>query len=215
MERVPAEIPEEIGMLLQHHDGDPGAREQQPQHHTGRATAGSADDTTQTGVPLGFSFEFYGNTYTTVTLADNGLLGFGTIAGSDWSNDPIPSTFTPNDFVAPYWGDLNTSIIPGSIRYLTSGPIGDQVFTVQWQSVAQYGGSPTGSRMDATWAVRLYEATGEVHIYYGGMLNIGFAANGNIASIGIENSTGLSGMTVGRNAAGTVLSGSHFAFYPF
>ena len=39
MDRVAAEIAEEIGVLFQHHDIDAGARQQQPGHHPGRPTA--------------------------------------------------------------------------------------------------------------------------------------------------------------------------------
>jgi hypothetical protein len=42
MNRVPAEIAEEVRMLLQHHDVDAGAREQEAQHHSRWPPAGDA-----------------------------------------------------------------------------------------------------------------------------------------------------------------------------
>ena len=42
MDRVAAEIAEEIRVLLQHHDVDAGAREQKAQHHSRGAAAGDA-----------------------------------------------------------------------------------------------------------------------------------------------------------------------------
>ncbi len=42
MNGVPAEIAQEIGVLFEDQDGDPGAGEQQPQHHAGRTSAGDA-----------------------------------------------------------------------------------------------------------------------------------------------------------------------------
>ena len=42
MNRVAAEIAQEIGVLLQHHDVDAGARQQQSEHHPGGATARDA-----------------------------------------------------------------------------------------------------------------------------------------------------------------------------
>ena len=42
MNRVAAEIAEEIGVLLQHHDADAGARQQESKHHPGGAAAGDA-----------------------------------------------------------------------------------------------------------------------------------------------------------------------------
>ena len=42
MNRVAAEIAKEIGVLLQHHDPDAGARQQESEHHSGGAAAGDA-----------------------------------------------------------------------------------------------------------------------------------------------------------------------------
>ena len=42
MNRVAAEIAEEVGVLLQHDHVDAGAREQKSQHHPGGAAAGDA-----------------------------------------------------------------------------------------------------------------------------------------------------------------------------
>jgi hypothetical protein len=42
MNRVATEIPEEIGMLFQHHDMNAGARQQESEHHSGGAAAGDA-----------------------------------------------------------------------------------------------------------------------------------------------------------------------------
>jgi hypothetical protein len=39
---IAAEVAQEVGMLLQHHDVDAGARQQQPQHHAGGPAAGDA-----------------------------------------------------------------------------------------------------------------------------------------------------------------------------
>ena len=42
MNRVAAEIAEEIGVLLQHHDLNAGARQQESEHHSGGTAAGDA-----------------------------------------------------------------------------------------------------------------------------------------------------------------------------
>ena len=47
---VAAEIAEEVGMLLQHDDVDPGARQQKAEHEPARA---AADDATARGELLG------------------------------------------------------------------------------------------------------------------------------------------------------------------
>jgi hypothetical protein len=42
MNRVASEIAEEISVLLQHHDLNAGARQQESQHHSSGTTAGDA-----------------------------------------------------------------------------------------------------------------------------------------------------------------------------
>ena len=42
MNGVAAEIAEEIGVLLQHHDLNAGARQQESEHHSGGPAAGDA-----------------------------------------------------------------------------------------------------------------------------------------------------------------------------
>ena len=42
MNGVAAEIAQEIGVLLQHHDLNAGARQQESEHHAGRSAAGDA-----------------------------------------------------------------------------------------------------------------------------------------------------------------------------
>ena len=42
MDRVAAKVAQEIGVLFEHQHRDPGARQQQPEHHAGGAAPGNA-----------------------------------------------------------------------------------------------------------------------------------------------------------------------------
>src|SRR5262244_4645861 len=42
MDGVAAEVAQEVGVLLEHHDRDAGARQQETEHHAGGSTAGDA-----------------------------------------------------------------------------------------------------------------------------------------------------------------------------
>src|SRR5690349_8591561 len=42
VDRIATEVAQEIGMLIEHENRDPGSREQKAQHHTGGAPAGDA-----------------------------------------------------------------------------------------------------------------------------------------------------------------------------
>jgi hypothetical protein len=56
---------------------------------------------------IGFSFPFYGNSYTQFQIAANGVISFE--ARNVYSvNDPLPASINhaPESFVAPFWDDL-------------------------------------------------------------------------------------------------------------
>jgi hypothetical protein len=56
--------------------------------------------------PIGFSFPFYEESYTSLFIGSNGMLSFGSGSG-DYTNDPIPNTGTPDNFISPWWDDLS------------------------------------------------------------------------------------------------------------
>ena len=61
-------------------------------------------------IELPFPVHFYGLPYTEITASSNGLIGMGNItSAADYSNDPIPSTINPNNFIAPMWDDWTLS----------------------------------------------------------------------------------------------------------
>src|SRR4029079_12755526 len=80
--------------------------------------AGPTGDDASLTVPIGFTFNFYGTNYSSVSICTNGFLQFG---GSDstFSNVCVPSTGAPHAMVGAYWDDLYTP--PGTITYQTLG----------------------------------------------------------------------------------------------
>ena len=69
--------------------------------------SGIVGDNNWGNVPMNFNFEFYGNTYTSIYISTNGYLDFGTDHW-DSSNDNIPNTNNPNNYIAPFWDDLES-----------------------------------------------------------------------------------------------------------
>ena len=110
------------------------------------------------------------------------MLAFGT-GTSDYSNQSIPNTSNPNNFIAPFWDDLNTS---------TAGEVYVQEFSdrliLQYEAVAPYSG--TGSY---TYQAVLH-SSGLVELFYKEMV-------GNLASstIGLENADGRDGLKIAYN----------------
>jgi len=146
------------------------------------ASTASGDDAFQAGIPIGFTFTYLGNNFTTLAVSTNGWLSFNAVTSYNASNSDLYATATPyNNMVAPWWDDLNTS----SILYQTSGDPGSQVFTIQWVSISYW----TGSSVTINYQVKLYEGTNVIELCYGSK-SAGTPGTSESASIGIENSTG-------------------------
>ena len=66
------------------------------------------DDATAGPFPIGFSFGFYGASFSNFYVSSNGWVTFDAPTGSDLSNDcPIPTNATPNNMLALMWDDLD------------------------------------------------------------------------------------------------------------
>ncbi len=138
-------------------------------------------------VPLGFSFPYFGQSYTHVMLNSNGVLVLGTSTTTLCTfgcnnNVAFPSTNTPNPALAAFWDDLDLSA-SGSVRTLTS----PGQFAVEYVAVPRYV-SPTSN---VTFQIKL-NAAGSITFHYGSIVGTPTTFS---ASAGFENPTG----TLGAN----------------
>lgn len=103
------------------------------------------DDDNQGPFDLGFAFSFYGQTFTSINICSNGWLSFTSTNGSFY-NYPIPGTDAPENFIAPFWDDLNPAD-GGVIYYYNSA----DSFIVSWVDVPHYSsGGPYTFQMILT-----------------------------------------------------------------
>lgn len=164
---------------------------------TGTDTGIDGDDDSGAGpYPIGFDFEFYGNTYSELNISTNGLITFG-YRTSTLSNTNIPSSSTPNDYIAPYWDDLcvDYSVYnDGSILYETSGTAPNRQMVIEFYEISRW----TSSSL-MTFEVILNE-TGEIWFQYLDLSGM----TGDSATVGIENSTGTAGCEYSTNTAALV-----------
>ena len=134
--------------------------------------------------PLGFNFKYYGNTKTQVYVSTNGIIMFNTLNTNIYSNTGIPNSSIPNEYIAPFWDDLDGRT-QGTVHYQQDG----NKFTIQFTNWQKYSG--TGS---LTFQVVLH-SSGKIVIYYNNM-----NATLNSATVGIENPNGTDGLQVAYNA---------------
>jgi hypothetical protein len=98
------------------------------------ATLPVGDDNTSVRT-LPFSFQYYGTTYSQISVSANGFIVFGSNSSQEWSAPPIPSTITPNNYVAAFFEDWSPT--RGGGVYYYSRP--DSHFVVvEWWNVGNY-----------------------------------------------------------------------------
>lgn len=118
-----------------------------PSSYTAGTLLTFPDDQHSAVVPIGFSFCYYGTTYTQAVVSSNSYISFNTAMASTyspWVTVPIPTT-TPaevvNSIMFP-WQDIDPSVgATSDIRYLTSGVAPNRKFIVNFATVPMFSAS--------------------------------------------------------------------------
>jgi len=144
-----------------------------------------SDDSNQGPFQMAFDFPFYGQLFSTFRVSSNGFISF-TSTASDYSNDELPSTSSPENIIAPFWDDLSPN--NGGMVYWYSDA---QMTVVSWVDVPAYDwGGGTGP---FTFQVILY-ASGRIMFQYLDM-NEPLSAE----TVGIQDGTQTIGLQIAYN----------------
>lgn len=171
----------------------------------------NTDDGLTPPVPIGFNFNFYCTTYSTVLIYTNGLLQFDIGAPSTFplGYDPaqlLPSPTVPNGMVAFKMDDLDPTV-GGTVTYTTIGVPPNQMFILTYSNVPIFGQS---SLLNSGQIV-LHETTNMIDIY-----SISAPVSPNLATQGIENASGSAGIAVpSRNQSNWSATNSAYRFSPY
>jgi len=94
------------------------------------------DDDFSNPIPLGFNFNFWGNTYTDFYIGSNGYVTFG-MGSTEFSGQPIPSTADPNNIIALFWVNIDPSDYSGAgtISYYNSNIAGQNCLVVDFDQI--------------------------------------------------------------------------------
>jgi hypothetical protein len=103
----------------------------------GTMVASSGDDVYQV-ISLPFTFKFFGENKTSITISSNGWVGFGSYSNSHLTNSGIPNSSAPNDIIAIVWDDLNPNA-SGSGKVYYYYDAANHIFIVEYDSVYHYG----------------------------------------------------------------------------
>ncbi|MBL8941330.1 MAG: hypothetical protein JNM69_42685, partial [Archangium sp.] len=171
-------------------------------------------------LPSGFAFSFFGTPVTNFSVSSNGFVQlWPTSTGSTSTtaaNSAIPTTGTPNNFVAPFWDDLVNASGTGAVSYLTSGSAPNRRFTVEWANFYPYNGGVAGPER-LRFQVQLNETSNLIEFHYCALdVNGGDdpRTSGNSATVGVENFPGNEGVQSSYNTAGSVSTSNAFRFTP-
>ena len=172
-----------------------------PQNTSGTSVSLS-DDSNVGPFPIGFNFEFYGQTFTQFRICTNGFITFGSTSGR-YSPGSFPNASAPNGVVAAYWTDL----YPSSgyyMRYQTTGTAPNRKLIVS-AHLTYY--SNRNAWVD--YQIVLFEGTNKI---WTTITSQGWTPT---ATQGVENHTGtLAATPTGRNLSTFNGAGSTYEYAP-
>ncbi len=162
-----------------------------------------SDDSVSTELPIGFDFNFFGETYSNFYISSNGFLTFNNNSLSGCcTGQRIPNNGVPNNLIAFGWADLN----PTSTNYMSYATIGtapNRVLIVSANNVVSFSGI---GRVDAQ--VKLFENSNIIEMH---STNVSLRD----ATQGIENATGTEAFFVeGRRSSFFELVNEAVSFSP-
>ena len=153
----------------------------------GAAAITTGDDVYSGIIPLGFSFNFYGQNYAQCRMSSNGWISFSTGETAGYNPSATnPSPNLPINSIMAVYSDLNPSVC-GNVRYSTQGVAPCRKFVASWNSICQFG--CTSQHVSAE--IVLYEGTNVIEIYLGNRPSCYWGD----AVVGIQNSSGTNGVS--------------------
>lgn len=184
-----------------------------PESGTGTAVSLS-DDAVSAALPIGFSFNFYGNLYSSFYISSNGFIGFSSTMTHGCCNGvTIPSTGNPDNMIAFAWNDLNPSVNGSVISYFTTGVSPSRKLVVKFNT-NHYNGTAYPMRGQ----IVLYEGSNVIEIHSEVITAVPLVGTtpASPTSQGIENISGTAGVSPsGRNAAVFGVTNDAVRFTPF
>lgn len=154
----------------------------------------AGDDVVQGNNAIGFSFNYFGVTYTQFAISTNGNIQLGDGSGNAtnpsysnaWTDVAIPNTSNPNNMIALAWDDWFISA--GEITWGVTGTAPNRSLVVCFNTT----GRGTGSADTLNGQIVLDETTNLIHI---NMIKKGIQP-ANTSTQGIENQNGTAGVPV-------------------
>ena len=170
-----------------------------------------SDDAVSAMLPIGFSFCFYGNTYTNFYIGSNGWISFSAGQPATFTSAPIPSTAfgVPKNCIMGPWQDWHPGV-GGQIRYQTQGTAPCRRLVVSFTSLPFFSCTSTLG----TFQIVLYEGTNIIENHITNKPACTQWAGGTAVQ-GIHNLPGTAAVTVsGRNSTAWTTTNNAWRYTP-
>lgn len=170
-----------------------------------------ADDVMSSALPIGFTFNFFGQNYTNFYICSNGYITFS--AGQPASpvyGVTLPLASTPNNLIALAWNDLNPSNAGSSVGYFLTGVAPNRKLVIQY-TTSHYGG------VSYPFVVQgiLTEGSDRIEIHTTTISDASGFDPSATTTQGVENASGTIAVVVaGRNGAVFAASNDAYRFIP-
>ncbi len=144
------------------------------------------NDSTSDDMPIGFNFDFYGQTFDEYIISANGWISF-TSHATAWNNTTLPNPIAPPNLLAVFFDDLDP-LQPGAEVLVWDNGVDSLV--VSFLNTSHYGSAVTGTY---TFQAVL---TADMGVTYQYQTLVGEYNN---CTVGIQNSDGSDGLEVAYN----------------
>ena len=178
-------------------------------------TEDDPDDMIEGPFPIGFNFSFFGTNYAQFYIGANGWISFSPnpVSAGIRKAFAVPSTSqgNPTNCILGPWQDLHP-LHEGSpyIFYLTLGTAPARELVVMWCQTPMYNCETTKT---VTFQIILYEGSNVIENHIFSKPSCDWL--GNLATLGVQNTTGFIGYAVpGRNATSWTASQEAWRYTP-
>jgi trimeric autotransporter adhesin len=157
-------------------------------------TTANTDDANSAATPIGFTFNYAGQTFTDFILNTNGFIKLGTVApasaaifgSSSASIDGGVLLASPaiQYCISPFNHDLIGGVAV-EYRVSTVGSVGSRICTIQWKNVVDKTTTPVVQMASINFQIRLYETSNIIEFVYGTFTASTNASNFKTAAAGL------------------------------
>ncbi len=151
------------------------------------------DDTYSGVIPIGFTFNFYGNNFTQCVIGSNGMINFNLALANGFHPWNIGAALLGNasatNAICGPWCDMDiTAGAGGTITFATSGTAPNRRFTATWCTVPMFNAANCPGDITTTQII-LYETCNLIDVHVN-TKNICLNWNNGRAIIGVQNAAG-------------------------